>query len=209
VITVLVVARTALARAGLETLIREEKALSPIAMRPGISLGEQLDETRPDVLVLDVDQEPVSFAVRELSRLSRPPATIVLTADERLQWTTDAVRAGVRAVLPRQVAAHELVAAIEAVAAGLLVLHPDGAHAVRAPATVAFSSPTGVETLTAREIEVLGMMAEGLGNKLIAARLGLSGHTVKFHVASILGKLGAGSRTEAVTIGVRRGLIML
>jgi DNA-binding NarL/FixJ family response regulator len=65
------------------------------------------------------------------------------------------------------------------------------------------------QPLTARESEVLGMLAEGLGNKAIAARLGISTHTAKFHVASILAKLGAGSRTEAVTIGMRRGLVAI
>jgi DNA-binding CsgD family transcriptional regulator len=66
-----------------------------------------------------------------------------------------------------------------------------------------------IRDLTAREIEVLGMLAEGLGNKAIAARLGISTHTAKFHVASILAKLGAGSRTEAVTMGMRRGLVVI
>ena len=65
------------------------------------------------------------------------------------------------------------------------------------------------QTLTAREMEVLGMLADGLGNKIIAARLGISAHTAKFHVASIMAKLGAGSRTEAVTIGMRRGLVVI
>ena len=65
------------------------------------------------------------------------------------------------------------------------------------------------QALTPREIEVLGMLAEGLGNKEIAWRLQISEHTVKFHVASILSKLDASSRTEAVTVGFRQGLIML
>ena len=66
-----------------------------------------------------------------------------------------------------------------------------------------------LDALTNREIEVLGMIAEGLGNKTIAYRLGISEHTVKFHIASIFGKLGANSRTEAVTVALRRGLILL
>ena len=66
-----------------------------------------------------------------------------------------------------------------------------------------------VETLTARETEVLELLAEGLSNKAIAARLGISDQTVKFHVASIGGKLGAANRTEAVRLAVRRGLIAL
>jgi DNA-binding CsgD family transcriptional regulator len=63
--------------------------------------------------------------------------------------------------------------------------------------------------LTPREIEVLGMLAEGLGNKSVARRLSISEHTVKFHVSSIFTKLNAKSRTEAVTLGARLGLIML
>jgi DNA-binding NarL/FixJ family response regulator len=65
------------------------------------------------------------------------------------------------------------------------------------------------EPLTPREIEVLSMLAEGAGNKMIARRLGISEHTVKFHVGSILSKLDASSRTEAVTLGLRQGLIMV
>jgi len=65
------------------------------------------------------------------------------------------------------------------------------------------------EPLTPRESEVLQMLASGLANKQIAAKLAISEHTVKFHVASILGKLGAGSRTEAVSLGIRRGLVLL
>jgi DNA-binding NarL/FixJ family response regulator len=66
-----------------------------------------------------------------------------------------------------------------------------------------------VEELTPREIEVLRMMAEGLANKEIATRLGISDHTVKFHISSILAKIGASTRTEAVTLGIRMGLILL
>jgi len=66
-----------------------------------------------------------------------------------------------------------------------------------------------VEELTPREVEVLRLLADGLGNKEVALRLGISDHTVKFHISSILAKLGAGSRTEAVTLGIRRGLILL
>jgi DNA-binding NarL/FixJ family response regulator len=66
-----------------------------------------------------------------------------------------------------------------------------------------------VEELTPREVEVLRLLADGLGNKEVALRLGISDHTVQFHISSILAKLGAGSRTEAVTLGIRRGLILL
>ena len=69
--------------------------------------------------------------------------------------------------------------------------------------------PVASELLTARELQVLALLAEGLANKAIAARLGISDHTVKFHVNAILGKLGAESRTEAVTRAARAGLLIL
>ena len=112
--------------------------------------------------------------------------------------------------MPRAASADEIMLAIEAVVAGLVVLHPDRVEALRRVWPGRDRSDRVVrESLTARETEVLIMMAEGLGNKSIAARLGISEHTVKFHVASIFTKLKAGSRTEAVAIGVRRGLIMI
>jgi NarL family two-component system response regulator YdfI len=112
--------------------------------------------------------------------------------------------------LPDDVSRDQLVAAHEAVAAGLIVLHPAEADAM-SPAAETASRPLAdlAEPLTSRESEVLQMLASGVANKEIAARLTISEHTVKFHVASILGKLGAGSRTEAVSIGIRRGLVLL
>jgi len=106
-------------------------------------------------------------------------------------------------VLRRDTSAPELVAAIEAVAAGLVVLHPD---AVPRPAG---STPGAAEPLTRREREILALLADGLGNKVIAARLGISDHTVKAHVGAIFDKLHVGTRAEAVALGLRLGLIAL
>jgi DNA-binding NarL/FixJ family response regulator len=113
------------------------------------------------------------------------------------------------------VSPEQLVAALQAAASGLLVLHP--AQAAAQVTTNGFASSPArsreldelAEPLTPRESEVLQMLASGLGNKEIASKLAISEHTVKFHVASILGKLGAGTRTEAVSIGIRRGLVLL
>ena len=102
-------------------------------------------------------------------------------------------------VVPPDAGAAEIAAGVEAAVAGVAVLQPGALEA----------AGTGGEDLTAREREVLAMLAEGAGNKAVAFKLGISEHTVKFHVASIMGKLQAGSRTEAVTIGIRRGLILL
>ena len=90
----------------------------------------------------------------------------------------------------------------------ILVSTPAGRAFTERPATLG-DSPRYEEPLTAREIEVLELLAEGLPNKSIATRLGISDQTVKFHVASICGKLGAANRTQAVRLGVRRGLVSL
>jgi NarL family two-component system response regulator YdfI len=110
------------------------------------------------------------------------------------------LRAGARAILPRDASRADIDAASAVVALGYTVI--TGGFTGTAPGDQA-------ETLTPRERDVLAMLARGLANKRIAERLELSEHTVKFHVASILAKFGASTRTEAVTIGVRRGLVML
>jgi DNA-binding NarL/FixJ family response regulator len=139
---------------------------------------------------------------------------VLLTEPATLAAASSTLRVGVRAVLPNDISPDQLVAALQAAASGLLVLHP---AQVPAPIINGFASATArsrgleelAEPLTPREGEVLQMLASGLGNKEIAAKLTISEHTVKFHVASILGKLGAGSRTEAVSLGIRRGLVLL
>ena len=124
-------------------------------------------------------------------------------------------------LLPRDASAEEIVASMEAAASGLVALDRDLARALAgAPALAGNGSPArspappeiveGPEgPLTGRELEVLQLLAEGLANKTIAARLHVSEHTAKFHVASIMTKLGAASRTEAVTLAARRGLLIL
>jgi DNA-binding NarL/FixJ family response regulator len=93
--------------------------------------------------------------------------------------------------------------------AGLVLLDlPLAATSLSLPATLT-AAPIMAEPLTARELQVLQLVAEGLPNKGIARRLGISENTAKFHVASLCGKLGASSRTEAVTSAARRGLIIL
>jgi DNA-binding NarL/FixJ family response regulator len=197
-IRVQVVAASAIARAGIEALLAAEPAFSLAG-----SLDAFPEPGGADVVVLDVERPDDDV----LNEIAAAPGRVVLLADDPPpEWVRDAVRAGARGVLARQATQDELVAAVQAAAAGLLVLDQPGLEAaMQAPRP----SPAGSELLTPREIEVLRMLAEGNGNKTIAWKLGISEHTVKFHVASIMGKLGAGSRTEAVAIGIRRGWIML
>ncbi len=196
--TVLVAARGA-ARARLEAVVGASRALRLVAGLSDAPLARRLQALRPDVVVLAELPTPAA-------------AALVVLADSPRRVRADVAmeRGLVRAVLPRDATSGEILAAIDAVVAGLVVLHPD-ALAARPPreARPARVAADPAQPLTAREIEVLGMLAEGLGNKTIAARLGISTHTAKFHVASILAKLGAGSRTEAVTVGMRRGLVVI
>jgi DNA-binding NarL/FixJ family response regulator len=116
----------------------------------------------------------------------------------------DALRAGARAVLSRGAPADTMAAALAAAARGLAVLDPAvAAGFIRPP------EDAPAEGLTGREAEVLGLLAEGLSNKGIAARLGISEHTAKFHVNAILSKLGAESRAAAIVKAARRGLVAL
>ena len=114
-------------------------------------------------------------------------------------------------IVPIDAPAEQLQAAIQAAAQGLIVLpgfHPSWLYE-RTPVVATGTLPVTDEALTGREREVLELVSQGLSNKLIARKLQISEHTVKFHISSISTKLGAASRTDAVSRGLRRGLITL
>ncbi len=120
------------------------------------------------------------------------------------------LQAGAVATLPRSAPPAEIAAAVKAVAAGLAVLPPALLPALLdGDAVTEAANGPAAAPLTPRELEVLAAMADGASNKAIARRLGISFHTAKFHVAAILAKLDADSRTEAVTKAAQRGLVML
>jgi two-component system, NarL family, response regulator YdfI len=206
---VLIVASSAIVRAGLEALLGAGPALEVVGSLATLDvMGARIESDRPDVLLIDVagNEALPAFPVG-------PDIlpVVLLTAGPDGMRTEKTLRRGVRAVLPRESSAEEIRTAVEAAGAGLLVLHPDVTGflvPLLASSARASEEPRG-EPLTPREVEVLSLLAEGAGNKLIAHRLGISEHTVKFHVGSILAKLNASSRTEAVTLGVRQGLILL
>ncbi len=205
-IRVLIKASSRVAKAGLESLLRSEPALQLV----GDSRDRGVDaESPPDVLLVEADTLADSAAREAVEWAGAGGPVVLLVRNPAAEPVADALRAGVKAVLPNRLDGPEIVAAIEAAAAGMIVLDPASLETVlHAPAAVA-ASGTLVDELTSRELEVLRLVAAGLGNKQIATRLEISEHTVKFHIASIMGKLGAGSRTEAVTIGIRHGLIMI
>jgi two-component system, NarL family, response regulator YdfI len=210
VTTVLIAAPSAVARAGLAALLGADKTLHVVVGAADLSLPGQIEVVQPDVLLIDLGSQRAAVGLHDLG-VTAPPAIVLLTDDARRALNAEALRAGGRAVLPRHASAEEIIAAIEAAANGLVVIHPDSVDALQPVLPWGERTGTAIarQILTPRETEVLGMVADGLGNKIIAARLGISTHTVKFHVASIFAKLNAGSRTEAVAIGIRHGLLMI
>jgi DNA-binding NarL/FixJ family response regulator len=143
-------------------------------------------------------------------RYSDTPRAAVVLSDEA-GMANQLVRAGLRgwACLARDADADQLDLAVRSAEAGLVLLDLPLAATSLAVSGMVTSAPQAMEPLTARELQVLQLVAQGLPNKGIARRLGISENTAKFHVASLCGKLGASSRTEAVTLAARRGLILL
>jgi DNA-binding NarL/FixJ family response regulator len=139
---------------------------------------------------------------RALQQVFAETPTVLLTADPGVGVVRSAGRMKIYSVLPMKVTTQQMVAAIAATVAGFAVTLP------RSPGGSA-DTMVITEDLTAREVEVLRLMARGHRNKQVATLLGISEHTAKFHVSSVLAKLGARTRTEAVTIGVTRGLVAI
>jgi DNA-binding NarL/FixJ family response regulator len=193
VISVLVSAPSVVVRAGLEAVARANSNVEVLgSTAPGEELQTKAAQLLPDVVLVEVDG-----AAADIVQSLQGSSVVLITSENALPL----LRNGARAVLPHGASAHEIGLAIEAAAAGLMLMHPDS---IEVPIPEQHYG-----SLSARETEVLRMLSEGLANKEIAYRLGISEHTVKFHVGSLFQKLNASSRTEAVTLGVRQGLIML
>jgi len=159
-------------------------------------------ESSADVALIDPGPEIQSTTGRDwlLELLDLTP--VVLLSPEPDPVIFNRIRrAGTGGLLQAEASSEQIVQAIRSVAAGLTIFD----SALEATSEV----ESTMEPLTPREGEVLQLLADGLGNKEIALRLNISEHTIKFHIRSILGKLGAASRTEAVTRGLRSGLIEL
>ena len=194
---VAVVAAAPALRAGLGALLAADPGLQPVAL-DDLALASDV----PDAVVIDYSLGEPETASGLAEALPTTPL-ILIGADP----ATDGPGLADTPVayLPMDIEAAPLAAAVRAVVAGLIVLDPVVAGSTRAQADTPASADS--DLLTARELEVLHLVAEGYPNKSIAHELGISEHTAKFHVGSLLGKLGAASRTEAVTIATRRGIL--
>jgi DNA-binding NarL/FixJ family response regulator len=200
--TVIVVAPDPMQAARTEAALRELTGWRVDVCKPR-QLHGRLAEHPEAIVAAVLDEAGTHRMLRTTRTWPRRPAIIALSDDPGRLWTSASRALGLRAVLPLGANAEELAGTVRAVQAGLLVVHPEALVPARTDGTAVVAGAP----LTPREREIVELMADGANNRLIASRLAISRHTVKFHVASILAKLGARSRTEAVALALRRGLL--
>ncbi|MGQ9907245.1 MAG: LuxR C-terminal-related transcriptional regulator [Candidatus Flexifilum sp.] len=207
----LVVAASPLARAGLSALLRAQglDVVAQVADDP--DLGDELDIFRPEVIIWEMGYDPARCYERlsDVQTAGIPVIALIAGTPEAAACAPALLARGVRAILLDDADASAMTAAVDAVSRGLVALDQAAVDALIANALPATTGEPASDPLTARELEVLRLIAEGLPNKQIALNLSISEHTVKFHVNSILTKLGAQSRTEAVVRATRLGWIAL
>ncbi|MFL6350641.1 MAG: response regulator transcription factor [Bryobacteraceae bacterium] len=195
-IRVAIIANTLLRAQGVASLLAEDERLEITDLHGSHAKGNNDGSGMVDVVVvagLLLDQIP----------LNGPPV-VALTSEHVEEMP---VANSIRAWLPINSSASEIGAAIVAAANDLVVLTQSQASEWLGGPRSAHADSFEIEALTRRELQVLRMLADGLGNKEIAGQLNISDHTAKFHVAQILAKLHVSSRTEAVSVGIRRGLV--
>jgi DNA-binding NarL/FixJ family response regulator len=175
----------------------------------GRQLVAQATILRPDVVLTDLEMPDMDGveAIRHIRTALPETRVIVLTVFNTDDRIVNSIQAGAQGYLLKGAPRNEIFNAIRVVNAGGSLLHP--LVASRLIQSARQSESTVAEPLTEREMEVLRLLAQGKSNKEIAAALTVTERTAKFHVAAILGKLGAANRTEAVTLAVQRGLIAL
>jgi DNA-binding NarL/FixJ family response regulator len=182
--------------------LRMDLVLLPVAHLS--TLAFRVQSEHPDAIVLATESASLTRArnTQELREVFSDTPTVLLAEEVSAAVMRNASRLRIYSVLPTEISPAQLAAAIAATAAGFAVTLPQPP-----------SGPTEVtairEDLTAREVEVLRLMARGQRNKQLAAALHISQHTAKYHVSAVMAKLGARTRTEAVTIGVMRGLVAI
>ncbi len=186
------------------TILRgaEELVWLPVALPS--TLLFRVEHDHPDAIVLAAEDALLSQVShrRGLREVFADTPTLLLAQEPGAAMMREAARMRIYSVLPAEITVPQLVAALAATVAGFAVTLP---QPTAGPAEVLPIS----EDLTTREVEVLRLMARGHRNKQVAALLNISQHTAKYHVSAVMAKLGARTRTEAVTIGVMRGLVAI
>ena len=209
-IRVLVWAQSAITQAGLEAIVDADERFA-IVRRPG-SRRSLPEEIEADVILLEGgENDPMaSRPSAHEQQLPAPPWVVLAEAPGRAEILR-MLHSGVRGILVRDAPPHEITAALQATSDGLAVVSPEVLEMLLPPTggPAEEEELLATESLTARESEVLALLAAGASNKEIGARLHVSEHTVKAHVSTILSKLGAATRAEAVARGYRQGLILI
>ena len=211
-IRVTIVSPALATRMGLRSLLSDDPRMQIIGEAASLAdIEAGLDEA--DVVIwspaLMVDQDSLSVERANLS-IGESTALLLIHGDPKVIVELARLRVRAWGMLSQESSQAEIIAAIEAVNEGLIVMNPTWLEYLRAGQVGDNHENNGlVESLTGREIEILQLLALGLTNKQIAHKLGISTHTVKFHVSSIFGKMGTTNRTETVKLGLKMGLILL
>jgi DNA-binding NarL/FixJ family response regulator len=208
-VRVLVADDEPLVRSGLRLILDAEPDLEVVGEAgDGAQAVELARALRPDVVCMDVRMPGVDGlrATELVLRLPDPPRVLVVTTFEHDGYVLDALTVGASGFLLKRAGADEMVQAVRTVAVGQSLLYP---QALRDLVRTRPRATTGAPVLTPREREVLGLVAQGMTNAEIAAELVVGVETVRTHVASVLAKLQARDRTQAVVLGYRAGLVEL
>jgi DNA-binding NarL/FixJ family response regulator len=207
---VLLVDDDALIRAGLRAILDAEQDLTVVGeAADGAEVPAAVARVNPHVVVMDVRMPAIDGiqATRQLLTLASPPVVLVLTTFENDDYVYEALRAGASGFLLKRARPAEIVEAVRVVAAGESLLFPTALRRLVGAAARPGSDQQRFASLTAREAEVLRLMAAGLSNAEIAGQLYLSGETVKTHVGNVLAKLGVRDRTQAVIAAYESGFV--
>jgi DNA-binding NarL/FixJ family response regulator len=194
-------------REGLSAILSTQPDIAVVGeAADGLTLLELAVALAPAVALVDLEMPGLdgAAAIRRMRALAPATRALVLTAFDSDERLIGALQAGAQGYLLKGAPRAEIFAAVRALGAGGSLIQPP--LAARLLGHLARPEPPA---LTARELEVLRMVARGRANKEIAAALGVSERTVKFHVSGILARLGAGNRTEAVSLAAQLGLIEL
>ncbi|MFD6142471.1 response regulator [Promicromonospora sp. NPDC060271] len=208
-VRVLVADDEPLVRSGLRLILDAEPDIEVVGeAADGAQAVELARALRPDVVCMDVRMPGVDGlrATELVLRLPEPPRVLVVTTFEHDGYVLDALTVGASGFLLKRAGADEMVQAVRTVAVGQSLLYP---QALRDLVRTRPRATAGAPVLTPREREVLGLVAQGMTNAEIAAALVVGVETVRTHVASVLAKLQARDRTQAVVLGYRAGLVDL
>jgi DNA-binding NarL/FixJ family response regulator len=213
-IAILIADDQTLVRAGFRMILEAERDLRVVAeASDGAQAVEAARRTRPDIVLMDIrmpTMDGLEATRRILAGANQPPRVLMLTTFDLDEYVFDALRSGASGFLLKDVPPEQLVAGIRTVAAGDSLLSPSVTRRLiesfvrdhtRAP------RPPQIDELTARELEIFGLVARGLSNAEIAEQLVVSGTTVKTHVARVLAKLGLRDRIQAVVLAYETGII--